>query len=81
MSDREKKPVAVAVARRLRAIMAARNMTSADLMRSTGCGSGQISGYLNGYFVMRIDVLIRLCKELDCSSDYLLGLSNTPKGN
>ena len=80
MSDRARKPVAVVTARRLRAIMAVRDMTSADLMRKTGCGSGQISNYLNGYFVMRIDVLIRLCKALDCSADYLLGLSNTPKG-
>lgn len=81
MRGQTKNPVAMTTARRLRAIMAARKITSADLMRKTGCGSGQISGYLNGHFVMRVDVLIRLCKALDCSADYLLGLSNTPKGN
>ena len=54
-------------------------MTSADLMRKTGMGSGQISNYLNGYGNMRADRLVVLANALDCSTDYILGLTNTPR--
>lgn len=69
---------AIQIARRLRLVMIARKMTSADIVRSTTMGSGQISEYLNGKRMMRVDRLLDLCDALDCSADYLLGISNNP---
>lgn len=71
---REKRPFAVPVSRRIRRVMADRGMSSADLMRKTGFSSGQISNYLNGHQVMRMDKFTAICRALHCSADELLGL-------
>ena len=82
MSQRTQTQLGITIGRRMRIIMQSRRMTGADLMRDTGMGSGQISNYLNGYGNMRADRIVLLAKSLDCSADYLLGLSNTPtRGN
>ena len=78
MSQRSQTPLGIAIARRLRTMMQARNMTGADLMRKTGMGGGQISNYLNGYGNMRADRIVLLAQTLDCSADFLLGLSSKP---
>lgn len=75
----EKNPLAVTISRRLKTMMAARGMTSADLVRRTTIGGGQISNYLHGNFTMRVDKLLELCETLDCSADYLMGRTNNPK--
>lgn len=76
MSERKKKPFGVEVAKRLRTVMFVKSISSADIMRRTKLGSGQISDYLNGYVVLRADCLKELCKVLNCSADYLLGLTD-----
>lgn len=65
--------------RRLRMAMVARNMNSADLMRATYQGQGQISNYLNGHQEPRAMRLLELCKALNVSADFLLGLSDDMK--
>lgn len=55
--------------------MAVRNMSSADLMRATRFGSGQISEYLNGHICPKADTLAELCLALDVSADWLIGIS------
>ena len=60
----------------MRMVMAARKMNSADIMRASELGSGQISSYLNGHQEPRIGSLAKLCKALNVSADFLLGLSN-----
>lgn len=75
----DKNPVAVTVSRRLRTMMAARKMSSADIVRSCTIGSSQISQYFNGNIMMRADKLLELCEVLDCSADYLLGRTNDPR--
>ena len=62
--------------RRMRIVMAARGMNSADIMRASTLGNGQISSYLNGHQEPRIGSLAKLCKALNVSADYLLGLTN-----
>lgn len=78
---KETNPVSVTIGNRMRIMMAIRGITSADLMRKTTMGSGQISNYLNAHFMMKADRLVTICNALDCSADYLLGLSNNPKRN
>ena len=65
-----------ALARRLRMAMACRNMTSADIMRRTKLGNGQISNYLNGYQEPGATRLAQLARALDVSADFLLGLTD-----
>ena len=78
MSERKKHPEAVNTARRIRIVMAMRGMTSADIVRASRLGSGQVSSYLNGWACMQIPTLLELCRVLRCSADFLLGLSDTP---
>lgn len=62
--------------RRLRIVMHARGMNSADIMRASTLGNGQVSSYLNGHQEPRIGSLAKLCKALNVSADFLLGLTN-----
>lgn len=78
MSERKKHPEAVNTARRLRIVMSMRGMTSADIVRASRLGDGQVSNYLNGWTCMQIPALMELCRVLRCSADFLLGLSDTP---
>lgn len=64
--------------RRLRMAMFTRGMTSADLMRATNLGSGQISNYLNGHQEPGATRIAQMCKALDVSADFLLGLTPEP---
>ncbi len=62
--------------RRMRMAMAASNMTSADLMRRTTLGAGQISDYLNGHNEPKIGNLRVICEATGVSADFLLGLTD-----
>lgn len=62
--------------RRLRMAMAALKMTSAELMRRTTLGSGQISGYLNGHNEPKTGTLRVICEATGVSADFLLGLTD-----
>lgn len=79
MSERKKTELGLVISRRLRGQLFCCEMTAADLVRKTGMGHGQISTYLNGYGNMRADRLVVLANALDCSTDYILGLTNTPR--
>lgn len=78
MSQPRKTELSMTIARRLRIRMATKGMNGADVARATGCGYGQMSNYLNGNFTMRSDILLRLANVLDCSTDFLLGISSNP---
>lgn len=78
MSERKKHPEAVNTARRLRIVMSMRGITSADIVRASRLGDGQVSNYLNGWTCMQLPALLELCRVLRCSADFLLGLSDTP---
>ena len=62
--------------RRLRMAMATLGMTSADLVRKTTLGSGQISNYLNGHQEPTVSSLLHICEGLGVSADFLLGFSD-----
>jgi hypothetical protein len=82
VSERKKQTEAERVARRIRIAMHVRGMNSADIVRKTRLGSGQISNYLNGWMCMQTPALLQICNALHCSADFLLGLSDkiAPRG-
>ena len=66
--------------RRLRMALVARDMSSADLVRATTLGNGQVSNYLNGHQEPGATRIAQMCKALDVSADFLLGLTDKMKG-
>ena len=62
--------------RRLRAARDAHNMTQADLGDAAGINPTRIANWEAGLNYPQYRSLVKICKALDCSSDYLLGLSD-----
>lgn len=62
---------------RIASVRALRKMRQADLAEAIGTSMQTVSNWETGNRVPRADVLQDLCKALDCSSDYLLGLTDT----
>ena len=63
---------------RLREIRERRGLTQEDLNKRLGFGAVQVHKYETGKSDPSPDVLIRLVKELEVSSDWLLGLVDSP---
>lgn len=59
---------------RLTQIMHTRHMGQSQLARKTGISVASISGYCKGARMPGCNQLYQICKALDTSSDYLLGL-------
>lgn len=74
---RKQEPIR-AFPRRLRMAMTLRGMNSADIVRRSTMGNGQISNYLNGHQEPTVSSLLHLCQALGVSADFLLGLSEEP---
>lgn len=64
--------------RRLRMAMTLRGMNSADIVRRSTMGNGQISNYLNGHQEPTVSSLLHLCEVLEVSPNFLLGLTDEP---
>jgi transcriptional regulator with XRE-family HTH domain len=61
---------------RLREIRLLRGMTQGELAQATGLYETQISRLEVSSHDPSVYTLVRLCRALDCSADYLLGLSD-----
>lgn len=68
---------------RIRAIMDKRKIKQKDLADKTGIARQSIGYYADGSNIPNAEVLAKIAKALDVSSDYLLGLSDDekPKSN
>ena len=64
---------------RIRAIMDKRKMKQKDLADKTGIARQSIGYYADGSNIPNAEVLAKIAKALDVSSDYLLGLSDDEK--
>lgn len=54
------------------------DMNESELARITGIGKASINGYIKAEQIPSINKIILLAKHLNVSTDYLLGLINTP---
>lgn len=62
---------------RLRALRQEKGITQEQLANKVDIVKASISGYEQSSIYPSIEVLVKLCKYLDVSADYLLGLSDT----
>ena len=58
-----------------------RGITQSELSKATGISTGNISDWKKGKSFPSAEKLVLISEFLDCSTDYLLGLSNDPVKN
>lgn len=61
--------------RRLKAALNSRHMMQKELAEKVGLNENAISRYIHGGRIISTPILIDICKALNVSADYLLGLS------
>ncbi|QGM92132.1 helix-turn-helix domain-containing protein [Enterococcus faecalis] len=61
---------------KLKAIRKSKRLTQLDLSKRLNVSKGTISAYEQGLSYPSIETLVEICKILDTSSDYLLGISD-----
>ena len=61
---------------RLNMVMYEQKITQAELDKRTGIGRANISRYVCNKQMPTVDSLISICKTLNVSADWLLGLSD-----
>lgn len=66
---------------RLREVREAQNLSQDDLSIRLGLGGAQMHRYETGKSDPSPEVMVRLAKELDVTTDYLLGLVDDPNTN
>lgn len=59
---------------RLRQVLKANNMSQIALAKKIGMSQGIVNNYCTGKREPSLDVLILICKALNESADYLLGI-------
>lgn len=67
--------LALLVGKRLKAVRKSRNMLQDGLAEAIGSDACEISQYETGRRIPHATSLVGICKTLDCSADWLLGLS------
>jgi transcriptional regulator with XRE-family HTH domain len=60
---------------RLKAVLNSRHMMQKELAEKIGVNEMAISRYIHGSRIVSVSILIEICKVLNVSADYLLGLS------
>lgn len=63
---------------RIKEVRKERGLSQTRLAQKIGMEQTQYSRYERGENEIKVNVLIDICKALDVSSDYLLGLSDKP---
>lgn len=65
------------IGRRFAAVRTLRGLRQADLAELIGVNMYTVSKWERGVQLPDADLIAELCTALDCSADYLLGLSET----
>lgn len=60
---------------RLKATLNSRHMMQKELAEKIGVNEMAISRYVHGGRIISVPILVEICKALNVSADYLLGLS------
>ena len=66
-------------AKRLRELRLKLGLSQSELSRVSGTDQASISKAESNQNGLNIKNLYKICKALDCTSDYLIGLIDTPK--
>lgn len=53
--------------------------TQAQVGKETQIGRSHINEYVKGKYAMSAEKLAKIAQSLECSTDYLLGLSDSPQ--
>ena len=61
---------------RLREEIKASGLTTVEIAKKIGVSPEMVTQYMTTKKLPKLDTFARLCKELDLSSDYILGLKN-----
>ncbi len=61
---------------RLREEIRASGLTTVEIARRVGISPEMVTQYMTTKKLPKLDTFARLCKELDLSADYILGLKN-----
>ena len=61
---------------RLREEIKASGLTTVEIARRVGISPEMVTQYTTTKKLPKLDTFARLCKELDLSADYILGLKN-----
>lgn len=64
---------------RLKSIREEKRITQMELAKMTGIAQSNISGYESKGVSMTEENIVKLCKALKITSDYLLGLVDKPE--
>ena len=64
---------------RLKAALSSRHMMQKELAEKIGVNEMAISRYVHGGRMVSVSILIDICKTLNVSADYLLGLTEVTK--
>lgn len=67
--------------KRLKELRIKKGITQKDLAERVNASPKSMSAYENSGRIPELDVLINIATELDCTLDYLFGISNTPNLN
>ena len=67
------------IGQRLKKVLNDRGMMQKELAEKIGVNEMAISRYIHGGRMVSVSILIDICKALNISADYLLGLSEVEK--
>lgn len=67
--------------KRLKKLRIKKGLSQKALAEKIKIHQSTICDYEKNVIIPKIDVIIKLCKVLDCSSDYLLGLEDDSNDN
>jgi len=69
----------MSIGQRLKTVLHERGMMQKELAEKIGVSEMVISRYIHGGRIISVPILIEICKALNVSADYLLGLSEVEK--
>ena len=58
---------------RLKTLMIERNVSQSELARKVNIRRGDMSHYYHGHYIPKAIILLKICKVLDTTPNYLLG--------
>lgn len=64
------------IGRRIASVRKLRGLKQVELGAAVGVSDQTISNWEVGLRTPRADLLLKLCQELNCSADYILGISD-----